>query len=123
MKALRPENIFDATKFCDFFSKVLFNNFVTIFEDKRGRFYASTTVFDVLRLIIGLSYFIWLYFDVTKIELEENSRSMVVELTIWANTRFQVIHPIAVILLGFFQREIYFSIKSNIKWVDDKVRA
>ena len=122
MAMLRPKNVFEASKFCDIFSNFIGHKFVAIDKDKKNNYFAKTTIADILRVIVGISYCIWLILDVSKTPFDtESSRSMIFELMIYINSRVQVIHPVLVMLLTFYNRKDYYQIKKDTQWIDEKV--
>lgn len=124
MDLLRAGNVFEASKFCDYFSNFFELKFVTIEKDKKNNYFATTSITDVIRLIMGISYCIWILFDISKTPFDINSsRSMIFELLIYINSRVQGIHPILVMLQAFNHRFDYYQIKRDTQWIDEKVRA
>lgn len=122
MAVLRPGNVFETSKFCDIFSNFIGHKFVTIEKNKNNYYFAKTTITDVLRVIIGISYCIWQFMNVLKTPFDtESRRSMIFELMIYINARVQVIHPVLVMLQTFYNRNDYYQIKKDTQWIDEKV--
>lgn len=114
-------NIFDATKYCNKLSEILNHKFVTIKQNKNGRYYPKTTSFDVARFFIGVALLIWLYIDLSERPFKLTQRSIIFEIGMVFNSKLEVLHPIFVMFHVFCRRHEYFRILNNIMWIDKKV--
>lgn len=122
MDRLRAKNIFEANKICYLFSRILNFEFVTIERSKKdGMVKGFTTKWDVLRLIIGLSCGILIFYDVASTKLKPEKRSIIFEMAMSFNGKIQTLHPSLVMLQVFLYRYEYFKIFMILDWIDRKV--
>lgn len=121
MELLRAGNVFEASKICEIFGKVVHFIFITIKRDKKGNYYAYTSLFDIVRIAIGIIYCCFVFIDVSKPYEQYSSRSTIFELMVWINTRIEVLHPTFALIIVFYFRYDYFTIKKTLQKIDDKV--
>lgn len=123
MARSRAENIFDSNKVCYFFSKFINFVFVTIVRSKHdGTVRGCTTKWDVLRLMIGLSFGLLTFYDLMSSSLQPQKRSIIFEITMIIIGKNQGIFPILVTLQVFIFRYDYLKIFMILDWIDRKVK-
>lgn len=122
MKATPIKTIFEANRLCSIFAKTVCVEFVTICKNRKQSYEAHTTFLDVSRLIIGLSFFVWLLFDISKFTFQENSgRSILFEMQIVLISRIETIFPAIIIINAFVYRFHFFKYLKNIHFIDERV--
>lgn len=122
MKLFKPNNFFSSFIFCDLLAKLIGAQFLTIQKNKHGSYFAITSIFDVLRVLIALALGTWMAKFILDIKMEVNSgRSIIFEIMTVANGKFQGSHSFIIALLFLFLRNEYFKIIKNIHDIDVKV--
>lgn len=122
MKEEGCENIFEASEHCSTIAKILGGNFVTVDKDKNGKYFAYTSLCDVLRVLLGIPYGIFLFYEVARSTAEKDeNRSLLFEMIIAFNSEIEAIQPTFVMLIAYHFRFSYFQIKNDLKWIDEKV--
>lgn len=114
MKLPLNKNVFEAKSVC--------YEFVTVHKNKKQNYEARTTIFDILRLITGLSILTWLFLDISKFTLQQNSaRSILFEMQIVLISRIEAIYPLFVVINSFIYRFNFFKYLQNVHSIDLKV--
>lgn len=122
MERLRAKNVFEANKICYLFSRILNFEYVTIERSKNdGMVKGNTTKWDVLRLIVGFSCGILIFYDVASTKLKPEKRSIIFEMAMSFNGKIQALQPSLVMLQVFHYRYEYFKIFMILDWIDRKV--
>lgn len=119
----RCENIFEASKKCSSIAKILGGNFITVEKDKNEKYFAYTSLYDILRVLFGMTFGILLFREVARSTSEKDAdRSIIFEIIISINSKMETIQPALVIITTYRFRFLYFSIKKDFMWIDEKVR-
>lgn len=122
MDQKRCGNVFEASKQCSAIAKVLGGNFVTVDTNKNGNYFAYTSLSDILRFLFGMSFGALLLREVSRTTSEKDeNRSIIFEIIISLNSEIETIQPVLVIVITYHFRFLYFWIKKDIKWIDEKV--
>lgn len=122
MKEASCDNVFEASKYCSTLAKFAGGNFVTIAKNKRDKYFAYTSPYDVIRFIIGIAFGILLLREVSRTTSEQDeNRSIIFEIIISINTRIETVHLPIVMIMSYHFRFIFFKIKKEIKLIDEKV--
>ena len=122
MEFLRPENIFTSFKFCLFFNKLGGYSFFTVKTDASGNFSMTTTVLNVLLLLGGLLFELYLFLEFFVSSLSIASPSMIMDLGIFILNKFKLSRNIIIMSTNFCYRRKWFQIFSEFHWIDKKVR-
>jgi hypothetical protein len=122
MKLFVAKNIFEANKFCYFFSKIMNYVFVVILKDDgKGVYKFKTTRQEVLRFLLGFAFALYIFYDTLATKLKQEKRSIIFEIILVINGKMQTLHATAVMLQVFINREEYFKILNTMHWIDNKV--
>lgn len=114
-------HIFDSFKFCYRVNKLSGYLFFSIRKDS-GRFYSTTTPWDVILFITSLTIKSYSLAIIFKLPLIISSRSIMIQIGIFMYLKAVVFHPMILILMNFYNRHEMFKIIKNLEWIDEKVR-
>lgn len=122
MRLISIRNVFESSRFTYFMNKLICNLFLTFRKSDKGDEYtAVTTSFDMLVFIISLGASILSFADILKTPLTRTPRSLILELSMFANGKLRTIQPFLVICSSFFNRYKYFELLRTFQIIDDFV--
>lgn len=123
MKFLEASDVFESARFFYWISKICLFYFATIERDKNG-FYTSKTKF--LNFFTFLAYMIFgIYWSIDmmkKAVVLLKSRSLILELIVYAKCQTQVFQPFITLTVAFWYRHKIFEILKKIHRIDQIVR-
>ncbi len=123
MEGKKYENFFEASNFCNSYTKIFGTSFIKISRNDRGKYFATSSFSDIFRLLIGITYSIFLFLDVKKKTTQnfDLNRSIIFEIITVANSMVESIHPAFVMVICYHFKFDFFIIRKNIDWIDQKV--
>ena len=122
MKFLNVNNVFESSRFVYFMNKLICNLFLT-FRKKKGsdKYRAVTTSSDVVIFMLSLSATVIGFADIMKTPLRRTSRSLILELSMFANGKLRTIQPFLVLGTSFLNRFNYFELLNTFQSIDNLV--
>lgn len=119
---MKESNVFESSRFVYFMNKLICNLFLTLTKIKGSNKYrAKTTSLDMIVFGTSLSASIWFFADILKTPLKRTSRSLILELSLFANGKLRTIQPILVILSSFYNRFKYVELLNAFQSIDNHV--
>ena len=122
MKFISVNNVFESSRFVYFMNKLICNLFLT-FQKKNGsdKYRAVTTSTDIIIFMLSLSATVIGFADIVKTPLKRTSRSLILELSMFANGKLRTIQPFLVLTTSFFNRFNYFELLNTFHSIDTLV--
>lgn len=121
LRFLSSNNVFESSKFCFKINQLSGFLFLTIRKDRSGVYYSTTTALDLIWLLVSLASASWLFFIVLQTPLEITSRSTILDIGIYLNSKLSALQPILFMLLNFLNRKEFFGIVESFHWIDIRV--
>lgn len=119
---MKIKNIFESSRFVYFMNKLICNLCLTFRKIKGTDNYISTTTsLDFLVFVMSICASLLAFADIMKMPLKQTSRSLILELSMFANGKSRTIQPLLVITTSFFNRFKYFELLRAIQTIDNYV--
>lgn len=115
------KNIFDSFKFLYYTNKFCGYLFFTIIKDDSGKYYSTTTFYNVIFFMLNIILSVIAVIATLKFPIEFSSRSIIINLGVFINQRTVILRPLAIILINFWKRNDMFKIILNMHLIDEKV--
>ena len=121
MKFKSVNNVFESSRFVYFMNKLICNLFLTFQKNLSDKYRAVTTSTDIIVFMLSLSATIIGFADIMKTPLKLTSRSLILELSMFANGKLRAIQPFLVLSTSFFNRFNYFKLLNAFHSIDNLV--
>jgi hypothetical protein len=121
LQAMKAKNVFESSKLCCFFCKLLNFNFITIEGSARGGYSARTSRLDKIRFILGVFVISWNFIESFGLSSNSDARAIIFEIGMTMCSKWQILLGLYVMIGTFHYRFEYFKVISGLHWIDRKV--